>query len=98
MMNKISTAGIIAVIIYLIFVGALFVYAANCESSFCELTPILATLPWLILSGLLDRMGYFGFEWLNNTSEHQVYFWIIVSINTLILYCLFAALQRRLNK
>ena len=83
MMKKISVWGAVAVLLYLGFVGFLFMYVSNCEGMFCEAGVLLAVLPW-----------FFLFDMNSLPVEGYALFWILVIVDMLILYFLFAALQK----
>ncbi len=83
MVNKISLWGGIAAVIYLGFVGALFAYVSNCSGMFCEAGILLAVLPWF---SLFDAASL-------PVSGHTL-FWALVILDSLILYLLFAVLER----
>lgn len=87
MLNKISTWGTVAVVVYLTLIGLLFVSALNCQGMFCGAGIVVAMLPWIVLfeNGLQTPL----FE-----LSGMAWFWTTVSINILILYSLFATFQK----
>jgi len=87
-MKYISTWGIIAVGIYLVLVISLFTYATSCTETFCGLVALLAGMPWLLLLDLVGGDSY-------NTG---LLGWLAISLNLVILYFIFAALQKRVQK
>ena len=86
MVNRISVWGIIAALIHLGFVGAVFVYVADCQGMFCEAGILLAVLPW-----------FFLFDEVSLPIDGHTLFWFLVALDTLLLYFIFAALQKRMK-
>lgn len=91
MVSKISTWGVLAVGVYLAVVAGLFMVTDGCQGMFCSSGIVVAMLPWIIIweDGL--RTSFFELDGM-------LWFWTIVSINILILYFLFAALQKWVGK
>lgn len=87
MVNKVSTWGVIAALAYLGFVGALFMYVSDCREMFCEAGVLLAILPWFPL-----------FDVASLPVDGYALFWFFVFFDTLLLYFLFAALQKWVKK
>ncbi len=88
MVNKLSTWGAAAVVIYGLFIGFLFFYATSCTEAFCGLIALLAGMPWLLL---LDMLG-------GDSYASGIFGWVSIILNILILYFLFATLQRWMRK
>lgn len=84
MVNKLSTWGIVGVVVYGLLVASLFFYATSCTEAFCGLMALLAGMPWLLL---LDLVG-------GDSYASGAFGWISIILNALILYFLFAALQK----
>ncbi|MFZ2719608.1 MAG: hypothetical protein WAZ27_01930 [Minisyncoccia bacterium] len=91
MVNKISTWGMAAIIVYTISVGFLFMYTTNCQGSFCGAGIVLAMLPWAIF--FEDGLQTPFFE-----LDGMAWFWTIVILNALILYFIFAKLQKWMHR
>lgn len=84
MMKKISTWGVAAVVVYVLFTTFLFVYSINCTETFCGLVALIAGMPWL---WLLDTLG-------GDSYNSGVFGWASIILNILVLYFIFAALQQ----
>ena len=87
MVNKISTWGTIAALIHLGFVVAVFMYVADCQGMFCEAGILLAVLPW-----------FFLFDEISLPIDGHTLLWFLVVLDTVLLYFLFAAIQRWAKK
>src|SRR3989344_3122959 len=87
-MNRVSRWGAVAVAVYLISVVFLFIYATNCTETFCGLLALLAGMPWLLFLDFLGGDSY-------NTS---LFGWVAIALNVLILYFIFATIQRWMKK
>lgn len=85
---KISRWGTCAAGVYLLIIGILFVYATNCTETFCGLMAVLGGMPWLLILDLVGGDSY------NAGFIGQ----IAIVANVIVLYFLFAALQKWLKK
>lgn len=95
MVNKISLWGIIAVVMYLVLVGWAFYTAANCSGTFCGAVIIIAVIPWSIIFEDGINLQFLD---VKIESDNMLWFWTAVIINILILYFLFSALQKWMQK
>lgn len=84
-MSKISKWGASAVVIYALLVALLFWYATSCTETYCGLMALLAGMPWLLLFDLFGGDSY----------ASGVFGWISIILNIVILYFLFAMLQKK---
>lgn len=91
MVNNISKWGMAAVITYIISVGVLFTYIANCQGMFCDAGIVLAILPWAIF--FEDGLETPFFE-----IDGMAWFWSMVMLNIFILYFIFARLQKWIQR
>jgi len=83
--------GAVAVVVYLILIGFLFVSASNCQGMFCAAGIVVAMLPWVVVFENGLQTPFFelsGMTW----------FWATVSINILLLYWIFSFIQKRTRK
>lgn len=88
MLSKVSSWGIIAVVIFLIATASLFLYATSCTETFCGLIALLAGMPWLLF---LDFVG-------GDSYNSGIFGWVAIGLNVVILYFIFAVLQNRRQK
>lgn len=90
--NKISWWGAASVFVYLGFVGYLFQYTETCLGMFCDVAIVAAILPWVIFweDGFQVNLLGVNFNW-----DGMSWFWALVVVNVLILYFIFAWLQKR---
>lgn len=84
MTNYLYRWGVLASGIYLLLTGILFWYSTTCAEPFCGLAALLAAMPWI---AILDFL---------NTDIYSLYTSgvFIIILNALILYFVFALLQR----
>lgn len=92
-MEKISRWGLSAVAVYVVLIGVLFIYVNTCQSSFCEVASVVATLPWIALLGPLQLHSL---EEVVISTSYGYWMFSIGSLflNIIVLYLFFAWLQK----
>lgn len=94
-MNKVSSWGVIAVVIYLVVVGTLFYSATDCYGLFCGAVIAVAILPWSII---FEEGIHLQFGSVNIESDSMIWFWIAIVLNVVILYLIFSVLQKWMKR
>lgn len=94
-MKKISTSGLVAVGVYALFSIWIFHEVSICTGMFCEAGIVVTILPWILFFDYGLDKSIFGVK-LNISSDF--WYWFFVLLNVLILYFLFAFIQRKLKK
>jgi len=87
MFSRFSKWGACVAILYIASTALLLVSVHNCRGDFCSAGILLAVLPWFPL-----------FDEVSLPVNGMTLFWILVILDTLILYFLFAAIERWVKK
>ncbi len=87
MRARFSKWGVYVAISYIAFVALLLVSVQNCRGDFCSAGILLAVLPWFPF-----------FDEVNLPVNGMTLFWMLVVLDILILYFLFAAVERWVKK
>jgi hypothetical protein len=95
MLKRVSTWGAAVVVIYFALIGLLFYLASDCRGMFCEAVVVLGIIPWSII--FEDGIS-FQFSGTHIEFDNMIWFWAAVTLNVLILYFAFAALQKWLKR
>ena len=94
-MNRVSRWGAVAVAVYFALVGLLFYSATDCYGLFCGAVIIVVILPWSII---FENGIHLQFGGINIESDSMIWFWTAAVLNVLILYFIFAAIQKWMKK